>query len=59
MQTEVADVELVLAAGDAERRFELVVPANAKLHISHGKIELSEEARKKRAPRVSSTSWST
>ena len=45
MQTEGADAELVLPAGNAERRFELVLLANAKLHISHGKIELSEEAR--------------
>ena len=45
MQAEGADAELVLAAGDPERRLVLVRRPDAELHIGHRKVQLGEEAR--------------
>ena len=45
VQAEGADAELVLAAGDAERRLVLVLLPNPKLHVGHREVQLREEAR--------------
>ena len=44
MQAEGADPKLVLAARHAERRLELVLLANAELHVCTLQVELREEA---------------
>ena len=45
MQAEGADAELVLAAGDPERRLVLVLLPDAELHVGHREVQLGEEAR--------------